>query len=80
MYECEHISASVLSRVHVFAITWNVACQAPLFPWNSPGKNIGMSCHFFPQKHIPRSTHIYDLLEIPNISFKIYYTTNTICA
>ena len=28
-----------LSRVQLFATPWTVACQAPLFPWNSPDKN-----------------------------------------
>ena len=27
---------------------WTVACQAPL-PWDFPGKNTGMGCHFLLQ-------------------------------
>ena len=30
------------------ATPWSVACQAPL-PWDSPGKNTGMGCHFLLQ-------------------------------
>ena len=35
--------AQSLSHVWFFAIPWTVACQAP---WNSPGKNTGVGCHF----------------------------------
>ena len=31
-----------LSHVHLFATPWTVVCQAPLSPWNSPGKNTGV--------------------------------------
>ena len=35
---------SRLSRVRLFATPQTVAHQAP--PWNSPGKNAGVGCHF----------------------------------
>ena len=36
-----------LSHVQLFATPWPATCQAPLSsPWDSPGKNIGVSCHF----------------------------------
>ena len=38
------------SKVQLFTTPWSVACQAPLCPWDSPGKNIGVGYHFFLQK------------------------------
>ena len=29
-----------------FATTWTLAYQAPLCPWDFPGKNTGVGCHF----------------------------------
>ena len=37
----------VLSCVQLFATLWIVAWQAS--PWNVPGKNMGVSCHFLLQ-------------------------------
>jgi len=34
-----------LSCVRLFAITWTVTSRL-LCPWNSPGKNTGVGCHF----------------------------------
>ena len=39
---------SCFSRVWFFVTLWTTACQAPL-PWNSPGKNTGLGCHFLLQ-------------------------------
>ena len=41
-----------LSRVQLFATPWTVACQATwrIRPWDSPGKNTGVGCHFLLQK------------------------------
>ena len=34
------------SHVQLFAISWTVACQAPLsMGWDSPGKNNGVGYH-----------------------------------
>ena len=34
------------SHVQLFAVSWTVACQAPLsMGWDSPGKNTGVGCH-----------------------------------
>ena len=38
------IHASCFSHVRLFVTSWTVARQAP-HPWESPGKNIGVSCH-----------------------------------
>ena len=38
-----------LSCVRLFATRQTVACQTPLCPWDSPGKNTGVSCHFLLQ-------------------------------
>ena len=40
--------AQSLSHIWLFAAPWTVDCQAPL-PWNSPGKNTGVGCHFLLQ-------------------------------
>ena len=36
---------SHFSSVQLSVIPLTAACQAPLCPWDSPGKNTGMSCH-----------------------------------
>ena len=39
---------SHFSRVQLFVSLWTVAHQA-LCPWDSPGKNTGVGCHFILQ-------------------------------
>ena len=34
-----------VSCVQLFAMPWIIAGQAPLYPWNFPGKNTGVGCH-----------------------------------
>ena len=49
--------ACVVSPVQFFVTLQTIACQIPLSmgfsrllcPWNSPGKNTGMGCHFLLQ-------------------------------
>ena len=41
------------SRVRLFATPWTIAYQAPLCPWNSPGKDTGMGYYFLPQGIFP---------------------------
>ena len=36
-----------------FVTSWTVAHQAPLCPWDFPGKNTGMGCHFLLQGIFP---------------------------
>ena len=43
---------SCLSRVLFFATPWTVARQA-LCPWDFPGKNTGVGCHFLLQGIFP---------------------------
>ena len=31
------------------ATPWTIACQAPLCPWDSPGKHTEVGCHFLLQ-------------------------------
>ena len=38
------VCGQLLSPVQLFATSWTEACQAP--PWNFPGKNTGVGCHF----------------------------------
>ena len=47
---------SHFSDVQLFATLWTVAHQVPLsmeFPWNFPGKNTGVGCHFLLQGIFP---------------------------
>ena len=43
---------SHFSPVRLFATLWHVATDL-LFPWDSPGKNIGVGCHFLLQGIFP---------------------------
>ena len=43
------VKVKSLSRVRLFATPWTVAHQA-LRPWDFPGKNIGVGCHFLLQE------------------------------
>ena len=50
--------------VQLFVAPWTAACQAPL-PWDSPGKNSGMSCHALLQGIFPSqgsNPHLFCLL------------------
>ena len=40
----ERKKVKLLSRVRIFANPWTVGYQAP--PWDFPGKNTGVDCHF----------------------------------
>ena len=50
-YEDEVVVWS-LRYVLFFATLWTVACQATL-PWDFPGKNTGVGCHFLLQRIFP---------------------------
>ena len=45
-------SVQSLSRVRLFATPWTVATRL-LCPWDSPGKNTGVGCHFLLQGIFP---------------------------
>ena len=51
---CVHVRVCTqsLSRVQLSATPWTVACQL-LCPWDSPGKNTGVGCHFLLQGIFP---------------------------
>ena len=36
----------MLSHAQLFVTLWTAVCQAPLCPWDFPGKNTGVGCHF----------------------------------
>ena len=67
--------------VWLFVIPWSVSCQAPC-PWNFPGKNIGVGCHFLLQGifltqglnlhllHCRQSLYSWAVREFPGASFK----------
>ena len=42
-----------LSHVQLFVTPWTVASQEFLCPWNSPGKNTRVRCHFLLQGIFP---------------------------
>ena len=44
---------SHFSCVHPFVTLWTVTRQAPLHPWDSPGKNTGVGCHALLQGIFP---------------------------
>ena len=44
--------AQLPSHVPLFATLWTVARQV-LCPWNFPGKNTGVGCHFLLQGNLP---------------------------
>ena len=46
------VKGKSLSHVRLLATPWTAACQAPLCPWNSPGQNTAMSCHFLLQSRV----------------------------
>ena len=43
------VVAWLLQRVQLFATPWTVAHRASPRPWDSPGKNTGVGCHFLLQ-------------------------------
>ena len=55
VFQCNCMTcACILSHfscVWLFATSWTVACQAPL--WDSPGKNTGVGCYFLLQGIFP---------------------------
>ena len=53
-----------------FATPWTVARQAPL-PWNSPGKNTGLGCHFLLQEIFPTQGSNLCLLHWQGILYRL---------
>ena len=45
-----YVCAQSLSRVRLFATLWTVATRL-LYPWNFPGKNTRVGCHFLLHLH-----------------------------
>ena len=41
-----HTHIYILSHVQFFAMPWTIQPARSLCPWNSPGKNTGVGCHF----------------------------------
>ena len=48
---CVHTRVCALSRVPLSVTPWTVACEAP--PWDFPGKNTRLGCHFLLQGLFP---------------------------
>ena len=48
----------LLSRVQLFATPWTGAARL-LCPWNSPGKNTGVGCHFLLQNILDNFPDIF---------------------
>ena len=49
---CVCVCACTFSHVQLFVTPWTVAHQTPC-PWDFPGKNTGVSCHFLLQGIFP---------------------------
>ena len=43
-----------LSHVQLFVTPWTVQSARLLCPWDSPGRNTGVGCHFLLQRDIAR--------------------------
>ena len=43
------VCVQLLSHIRLFVISWTEATKL-LCPWNFPGKNSGVSCHFILQR------------------------------
>ena len=52
---------SCFSCVRLFVIPWAVALRMLLCPWDSPGKNTGVACHFL--LHVPPALLRLQILE-----------------
>ena len=62
IFTCTHVYAcSVSQSCPMLCDPWTVARQAPC-PWDSPGKNTGVGCHFFLQSIFPTPGSNPDLL------------------
>ena len=51
-YMCVCVHTCVLWCIQLFAISWTVPTRL-LHPWNFPGKNTGVGCHFLIQGIFP---------------------------
>ena len=47
------LCSQALNFVQLFTAPWAVARQTPLCPWDFPGKNTGVGCHFLLQGIFP---------------------------
>ena len=60
-----YVHVCVLNRfscVRLFATLWTVACQDPLCPWNSLGKNTRVGCRALLQGIFPTQESIGNFL------------------
>ena len=48
----KNVCAHLFSHVQLFVTPWTVACHAPC-PWDYPGTNTGVGCHFLLQGIFP---------------------------
>ena len=57
---------SFFSRAQLLVTPWTVACRL-LCPWDSPGKNTGLHCHFLFQRILPTQ----GIEPIPSVSLAL---------
>ena len=50
-----HVCMPAFSVMSSSVTPWTISCQAPLCPWDSPGKNTGVGCHVLLQRIFPDS-------------------------
>ena len=74
IYSCVRVCMlSRFSRVWLCATLWTVACQAPLCPWDSPGKNTGVGCCALLQRIVPTQGLNLCLLHLTYIGRQVLY-------
>ena len=65
---------SCFRHVWLFVTPWTVACQTPLLcPWDSPGKNTGVGCHFLLQRICLTQGSNPHLLNLLNCMWFLYW-------
>ena len=78
VFQCNCMTcACILSHfscVWLFATSWTVACQAPL--WDSPGKNTGVGCYFLLQGIFPTQESNLSLMS-PALAGRFFTTSVT---
>ena len=72
-FVCWVICCSVLSRVWLCATPWTVATML-LCPWNFPGKNAGVGCHFLLQGIFPTQESNPRLLCLLHCRWILYHS------
>ena len=68
----------LLSRVQLFVILWGIALQAPLYPWDSPGKNTRVGCYSLLQGIFLTQVSNPGLLHCRRILYQLSHRGNSV--